>query len=126
MQIDKLVAFVFAAALVPVAGCTSGKPSGLPIGSELVVEKWLPIRFNAEEDGRLFIWDQGHHRMTFETDLRRGEGVWLDFTTGWIFLGSTPVKGRIDPYARHQLFFSRAATRPVTHTSDAGAEGSAR
>jgi hypothetical protein len=109
-----------------VAGCTSGKPSGLPIGSVLVVEQWLPIRFSAEEDGRLFIWDQGHHRMAYETDLRRGQGVWLDVVTGWIFVGATPVKGRINPYARHQLFFSRAATRPVTQPGDAPAGGSAR
>lgn len=122
MRPRDMMAFLLVPALTMSIGCTSGEPSGLPIGSVLVEEKWLPLTFHAEDDGRLYIWDQGHHRMAFETDLRQGQAVWVDFITGWVFVDLQPRKDvGIDPYARHQLFFSRATTRPATRPTGAPA-----
>ena len=107
-----LCALVILSGCWSICGCTSARPSGLPIGSVLVAEGWLPMSFAPAEDGRLYVWDQDDRRIRLTLDLARGQGAWFDVQSGIVRVGGGDAVGRVGSYARYQLFFHPAVVPP--------------
>jgi hypothetical protein len=93
-------------------GCASNnksdadRPSRLPPGADVVAEGNEKVKWTADMDGTVFVFDRDKNNIRYEGPVRRGEEIILQPDRDKIYIGDHNVyQGNLEKHGYHKIYF---------------------